>query len=403
VTYRDDAAVAVASLDGNDVQVTGPNGFAQLGVLSGVDVNTNGAPLTATYRITPPGGVWDSTDNGAYALNLRAGEVSDTSGNAAAAASLGTFGVNVADPTPPPSTGATWTQTSATDFGVGTPSGTVITDTSGGELTLATFGDEFNSASVDGGWSVTPWTSTGTVTTASGAAKILGAQLKSAQVLTGTAVSGRISFAAAPYQTFGLATDLTDVAGNSWAAFSTVGTTGTLYARVNSNGSMRTVSLGARPTGFHTYSVRPTTSGFEFSIDAVLKATVPSAIPASAVLRAVVSDANGSANAPLQADWVRATASVSTGTFVSSVFDAGRTATWGGATWTANVPAGTSIRVETSSGNSATPDATWSAWAAVAGGSVSSPAGRYLRYRITLTTNAAGVAPTLQDISFDWS
>jgi Domain of unknown function (DUF4347)/Legume lectin domain/Beta xylosidase C-terminal Concanavalin A-like domain len=100
VTYSDATAVKVSSLDSTDVQVTGSGGFSQLATLVSVDAASDGTPRTATYRITPPGGTWDTADNGSYAVALQANQVSDTSGNLATATALGTFQVNI--PTPPP-------------------------------------------------------------------------------------------------------------------------------------------------------------------------------------------------------------------------------------------------------------------------------------------------------------
>ncbi len=91
VTYTDNVAVNVSSLDSNDVRVTGPNGFNQLASLVGVNTTGNGTPRTATYRLTGPGGSWDAADNGTYTLALEANQVSDTSNNFAAASTLGTF------------------------------------------------------------------------------------------------------------------------------------------------------------------------------------------------------------------------------------------------------------------------------------------------------------------------
>jgi hypothetical protein len=92
------------------------------------------------------------------------------------------------------------------------------------------------------------------------------------------------------------------------------------------------------------------------------------------------------------------------GTFTSAIFDASRLVTWGTASWTATVPAGSTLIVETRSGNTATPDGSWSAWAAVANGqAVASPGARSLQYRVTLTSNSTSVTPVLLDITFLWS
>ena len=78
--------------------------------------------------------------------------------------------------------------------------------------------------------------------------------------------------------------------------------------------------------------------------------------------------------------------------------------TWGTANWTANLPAGTNIVIETSTGNTATPDGTWSAWQAVGnGGAIASPSAQYIRYRITLTTSDPAATPVLFDITLTWA
>jgi hypothetical protein len=108
VTYSDNTAMNVATFDGGDILVTGPNGFSQMAALVSVNNNTNGTPRTATYRISVPGGTWTIDDNGSYSFALQPNQVSDTSNNFVTASTLGSFLVNVpAPPTtnPPPSTG----------------------------------------------------------------------------------------------------------------------------------------------------------------------------------------------------------------------------------------------------------------------------------------------------------
>jgi hypothetical protein len=95
VTYADNVAIDVATIDGNDVFVTGPGGFSQLAELVSIDHATNGAPRTATYRIAAPGDSWDGADNGTYQLTLQSAQVADTAGNFAAAGPLGSFDVDI--------------------------------------------------------------------------------------------------------------------------------------------------------------------------------------------------------------------------------------------------------------------------------------------------------------------
>ena len=60
-----------------------------------VSKSNNGTPRTATYRITPAGGKIVHADNGTYNVNVVAGTVKDTRGNAVAAGLVGTFVFNV--------------------------------------------------------------------------------------------------------------------------------------------------------------------------------------------------------------------------------------------------------------------------------------------------------------------
>ena len=95
VTFADNVAVDVSTLKTGNVCVTGPGGFTVTPTFVGVDSTANGTPRTATYSFTPPGGFWDNPDNGTYTVSLFANQVKDTSGNAAAAGTLGSFQVNI--------------------------------------------------------------------------------------------------------------------------------------------------------------------------------------------------------------------------------------------------------------------------------------------------------------------
>jgi hypothetical protein len=99
VTYTDNVEVRVSTLDSLDVRVTGPHGCRQLATFDHVDINTNGTPRTATYRITPPGGSWSAGNNGVYTVTMQSKQVKDTTGNAVASGKLGTFTVDTVAPT----------------------------------------------------------------------------------------------------------------------------------------------------------------------------------------------------------------------------------------------------------------------------------------------------------------
>lgn len=92
-----------------------------------------------------------------------------------------------------------------------------------------------------------------------------------------------------------------------------------------------------------------------------------------------------------------------TGTFESVVHDAKQTARWGSVRWTATVPPGTRVGVQTRTGNVAEPDSTWSAWTdptiQTDGGRIQSPPARFIQYRVTLDSEVGAVSPALRDIS----
>ena len=98
VSYLDDQAVDVSTLDGSDVRITGPSGFDQLASFVSVDNNTDGTPRTAIYSIAAP------TTDGSYTVALEANQVSDTSGNFALAGQLANFQIG-GDPGEPDPTG----------------------------------------------------------------------------------------------------------------------------------------------------------------------------------------------------------------------------------------------------------------------------------------------------------
>ena len=90
------------------------------------------------------------------------------------------------------------------------------------------------------------------------------------------------------------------------------------------------------------------------------------------------------------------------GTYISDVRDATTVAAWGTIRWRAQTPAGTRVELSTRSGNTRTPDETWSDWTAAyanqAGSAITSPRARYLQWRATLS-GARGESPLLTSVS----
>jgi len=90
------------------------------------------------------------------------------------------------------------------------------------------------------------------------------------------------------------------------------------------------------------------------------------------------------------------------GTFVSKVRDTGSHSRWGTASWDAQTPRGTSVTIATRTGNTATPDETWSAWSReltrAEGDHITSPPARFIQYRATLKTSRAANTPVLNEV-----
>jgi methionine-rich copper-binding protein CopC len=300
----------------------------------------------------------------------------------------------------------TWTQTTAADFSTGTSAGTAVTNTSGGEIQLApAFRDDFNGTALSSAWTVianSVGAGSPNLSVSGGVISLGKNQIKTTQTFVGTGIEASVTFNSAQMQQVGLATDLLTTAGNSGAYFTTKSTTNTLYARVNQNGTLTDVSVGALPSGAHIYAIYPVPTGFSFYIDGVLKTTIAKTLPVGTALSAALSSQNG--GKPIKADYVKILSFTTGGTYTSAVRDTAKTSTWGTLTYNATLPAGTSILVEVSTGDTATPDGSWSAWTAVSSGStIPNSTARYIRYRITFITTDPTQTATVTDITISYT
>lgn len=93
------------------------------------------------------------------------------------------------------------------------------------------------------------------------------------------------------------------------------------------------------------------------------------------------------------------TGAAAKGTFESEVRDAGSAARWGSVRWRAAGPG--SVQIATRSGNTSSPDDTWSDWSppyGVADGSpITSPSARYIQWRAVLA--GSGTGPSLTSVT----
>ena len=286
--------------------------------------------------------------------------------------------------------------TTVADFTAGQgDTGSYVGQTGDGEVLLApTAGSEFSGTGLPAGWTATPWQTGGSATVGGGAILLDGASSGT----TGTFGAGHVlefvgTFSGAAHQHVGFGVDFNS---QPWAMFSTAGGAG-LSARTNGTSTSIAGNWFGSP---HLFRVQWTSTGVMYFIDGQQVAS--HAVAIATPMRPLISDFD-TGGGGVSVDWMRMDPYAAAGTFTSRVFDAGGPAAWGAATWNADVPPGTSQTVTVRTGNSPTPDGTWSTFAplAASGASVGANA-RYLQYRVSSTT-AGSATPVFRDISFQVS
>jgi hypothetical protein len=179
---------------------------------------------------------------------------------------------------------------------------------------------------------------------------------------------------------------------DNWAMFSLEN--GTLYAVQNIK-DRQAVPLDPGLIGTaHVYRIDWSDTGFTYWVDGNQVASFAASVNS---LRARARDA-GDDDTPLILDWMRVSADPGSAGQVSRVLDAHQMVTWDRLTYRADVPANSTVQISVRTGNSATPDATWSAWTPVANGGRVDASSRYLQYRVDIVTRAPGKGPVVQDV-----
>ncbi|HSL00487.1 MAG TPA: N,N-dimethylformamidase beta subunit family domain-containing protein [Rubrobacteraceae bacterium] len=317
----------------------------------------------------------------------------------------------------PPEPPAGFTDTTTSDFTAGTPGdSTYVSETGNGEVLLRPeFGAEFSGSGLPTEWFSSPWSPGGTSLVSGGALSVDGACAG-----TGTASGAECAatgglygpgrslefvatFGAAAFQHAGFGVDYNNV--SRWAMFSTGGGDRPvgLYARtLNGSSQTNTQISEANPSTPHRYRIEWKASEVVYYVDG--NEVARHAISITEQMRPLVSDyENGGPKVVV--DWLRMSPYASAGAFTSRAFDAENQ----GAEWLKLVnnsrrPDGTSVSFETRSGESATPDDSWSSWEAVASdGEIASPPGRYVQYRANLSaTGDRSASPAVEDVTLNF-
>jgi hypothetical protein len=286
---------------------------------------------------------------------------------------------------------------SASDFGAGAAGvGISVARIDDGGLALsATVETDFDGSALPAGWSGTPWSGGGSVGVSGGALSVDGALAGTdAFYAPGRSLEFVATFGAQAFQHGGFGDGY---AGAPWAMFST-GSSGTsLQARSAGGGSVDT-PLGAALLGApHGYRIEWGASSIAFYVDGNLVATHAVAIAGN--MRPLMSDLTPG-GAALDVDWLRLSPYAATGSFDSRVFDHGASSSWDATSWTATLPAGTSLSLSVRAGETPAPDGSWSGFVPIASsGASAGVTGRYAQYRAVLGTSADAATPLLEDVS----
>jgi hypothetical protein len=96
------AGLPASTVGGDDVLVSGPNGFRSAAQVVRVAPSTDGTRQIVTCRVAAPGGVFDRSDNGVYRAAVRDGGITDSAGAAAPGGVVGGFRVVARRAVPPP-------------------------------------------------------------------------------------------------------------------------------------------------------------------------------------------------------------------------------------------------------------------------------------------------------------
>jgi hypothetical protein len=294
--------------------------------------------------------------------------------------------------TPPTS----WVTSTTAEFGLGTlGAGSYISDTSGGEVTLApALGVEFSGTALPAGWAkaVLP---NGSLNVANGSVQIDGGSILPP---TSFAAGHTLEFAATftgPTQNIGFALTSTLLPPLSMFA---VKADGQLYARsVVVPKVLETVIPGSWLNTPHRFRIDWSATGVVYWIDGIQRVTHTIAFSGSnASMWPAVVDVTADGKS-VSVDWMRMSAYAASGSYTSPVYNAGAPVNWQALSWTADSVAGNNIVVQVRTGNTPTPDASWTLRTVTSGQAIGASS-QYAQYMVTLSTTVPSATPALKEV-----
>jgi len=293
------------------------------------------------------------------------------------------------------------------DFNAGTVgTGMYVSETVDGEITLApTQATEFSGASLPAAWATSVLATGGAASVAGGKLTIDGAAL----IAPATAPAGQTLEFVATFsgsnQNIGFGTNGTLVSPMAMFIIRNNG----LYARsVNGAKTVENLLSGVdwlRKS--HRFQITTTAGAANYYIDGTLMISHTSMAWGTAQMAPVISDSTAGDAAALTVDWIRVTPFAGSGTYTSSVFDAGAAVTWLKLTSTNTIVpyfsccavSGTTTVITYRTGNSPVPDASWTPFTALGTAGALTGSSRYIQYMVQMTTTNPGKAPAVQDVT----
>jgi len=289
------------------------------------------------------------------------------------------------------------TDTLVSDFSAGTGTNTYVSQMVDGEVIQSpAVGNEFSGSSLPQGWIASLYNPAGYAKVANGFLSILAANV----TIPGTMKKGSMDFAATftadPDQHIGFAVDLQSA---PWAIFST-DSASAVMARTNAGDQANTLLSGTFTGAVHRYRIDWTSTGFVYRVDG--QQVDSRATPITTSMQAMLSNEFTSSHA-LNIDWIHISPYASNATFLSRVLDAGASVSWATMSWTADQPPGTTLTMNVRTGNTPTPDGTWSSFTPVStSGMALGGSSRYIQYQAILSTTDTTQTVVLRDVTFTY-
>lgn len=292
---------------------------------------------------------------------------------------------------------------STNHFSQGTLLSTIITNNVDGEVELSPSTYEgFDSLTTPTGWTDAIWDAQPSANTTynGGSVDLNGTHIyTTASFSPGTILEFKATFTSGDFQNIGFTND---AAFNSpWVVIGRgAGAGSNVYARTSDNQS---VSLGTNLLNTeHTYRIKwnSGSNNFSFYVDDSLMSTTGITTTVAGNMIVQLSD-YPSGGVSLNVSEVKILPYDTLGTFTSRVYNAGSTKTWGNLSYDASTSGNTSITVKVRTGNTSSPDGSWTNFTTVSNGANIGQTSQYIQYQAILSTSATDETPILNSVEID--